>query len=444
MAKLVITHHIDNNEPEFTEEVEVRVWGCAAKKGQEVVIGSGSNFIGDTNFFLEILYSVNGLNAFYTRTILSTQNAMKGEPLRKRVDDFTTGESDSFGFGDMLPETYITFERKKFTYQSSPNGEERTVIDYELVISADVGAVFASASPGERSIDIKIKEMAMEDGLNFIRDFSIELAEARHGKHPDPAKFPPGSSDWPFIRQLNQKAYDIISAEYQEDYFNTPLLAKMINDWLNMMPAAGHILDAGCGHGDPVITYLIERGFHVTGSDLSSAMLKRAQERFPGLPFYHRATTQVSEQEVYDGICSLNSLLYLDPVDLSNSLYRLHQALKPGGLLFLFAYDMHPSYRGAPYNAFMKQWVWDWTYGLSEVKQLLEEHGYFKVLRARNVTTQEEKKTRVGRWRMREQEQYDTYAIKYKENGVVPPPPPDLTTPPKTLGYCYAIIAQKA
>ena len=94
MAKLIITHRKGKDEPEFIEEVEVRVWGCAAKEKQEFMIGSGSNFIGDMNFWLEILYAINGVNVFYIRTILFIMDVMKGNELQEWLDKFMSGERD--------------------------------------------------------------------------------------------------------------------------------------------------------------------------------------------------------------------------------------------------------------------------------------------------------------------------------------------------------------
>ena len=44
--------------------------------------------------------------------------------------------------------------------------------------------------------------------------------------------------------------------------------------WLDRLirsicPRAAHILDLGCGGGEPVARYLIDRGYHLTGIDSS-------------------------------------------------------------------------------------------------------------------------------------------------------------------------------
>jgi SAM-dependent methyltransferase len=132
------------------------------------------------------------------------------------------------------------------------------------------------------------------------------------------------------------------------------------------------VLDAGCGHGDPVIARLLEKGFHVTGADFSPEMLARARQQFPLVTFVQQATTQIMDEARYDGACTFSSRLYQDPIDFYHSIYRLHHAIKPGGLLFLFAYDAGPDWRGEPYLFVVGQWMWSWHYGMDESAKRLE------------------------------------------------------------------------
>ena len=79
------------------------------------------------------------------------------------------------------------------------------------------------------------------------------------------------------------------------------------------------------------------------------------------------------------------------------------------GLLFLHAYDLYPDYRGSPYHIDIKQWMWGWTYGIDEAIQALEEHGYFKVLQAQDVTPESERQERVENWYQRATEERESF-----------------------------------
>lgn len=381
MAKIELetSDHTTGKAWESKATIEVRVWGLAGSGDQVFNMGSGTNFDGTANTWLEIRYALNGVNILYTRNFLHHYHGPVEEAL-ERLEKFAAGESDFFGYGDMFPETGLTLKREAFTYEGD------THYSYRLEIILDTGVVFNFTGPGEEFITIKLPEITLEMGLAFMREFILELDQANQGKHPDPGSLPAQSGEWPFALQLNRQAYDRIAAQYQEDYFTNPALSQQFENWLQTLPAGGQVLDAGCGHGDPVITRLLEAGFKAAGIDLSPEMIRLARERFPAVSFSNLAVTQLEQEAAYDGACSLSSMLYLDPVDFFHAIYRLYRALKPGGLLFLYGYDTHPGWRGYPYDEVLDQWMWSWTRSLDEAVRALEEHGYFSVLEAVEVS----------------------------------------------------------
>jgi SAM-dependent methyltransferase len=441
MAKIEFIQNKDGDQPESVECVEVRPWGPGGKPHQQFVIGSGANFDAANNIVLEIIYAVNGIQFFYTRNYLSSLSGWDTvSDSQALADKFKQGEFDTWGFGDMLPETSIYLKREKYTRQNK-QGDDETVSNYHLEIGIDVGAVVGHASPGMRMIDIRLTFISMEAGVQFMQDLTRELLEAYQGKRPNPADLPDGAGEWPFIRQLNQKAYDIISDDYQEEYFSNPLLTEMFDAWLAELPSGAKVLDAGCGHGDPVIARLLEKGLQVTGSDLSPRMLARAQEKFPTVTLVNQTVSEIRYEAEFDAACSLSSLLYLDPIDLSHSIFRLYRALKPGGLLFLHAHDLHPSWRGLPYGVDIKQWMWSWSYGLEEAAHALEEFGYFKMLRVTDVSTEQQKKERIERWRTSMLENHQRLVETMPEGSKLSQP--DLSRVPQNLPYGYALIARR-
>lgn len=441
MAKIEIVREAEEDAPVSVERIEVLVWGAGGKPGQEFSIGSGGNFNASTNFWLEIRYSVQGLPVFYTRNAFSYSwnDVCTGQ--LERLEKFQNDhEPRGFGFSDMLPETSLYLMRH-IHESGADNGDEQTSASYSLEIAADMGAIFGHSAPGERMLEIQIKDIELDDGLRFMREIIQELEAACQGRHPDPGALPPGFSDWPFAREINRRAYDQLAAEYQEDYFANPLLTDACDGWLAQLPPGGSLLDAGCGHGDPVITRLLERGFRVTGSDLSPAMLARARDQFPQMEFWERASTEIEAESAFDGVCSFSSMLYLDQIDFFHSIYRLHRALKPGGLLFLYGYDLHPGWRGQPYDVAIQHWMWGGTRGLAETAAALEEHGYFKVLKALDVTPEAERQERIEHWRAQKLEAHAELVKKYPS--AQPSPAPDVSRPPSYLAYKYIVVAQK-
>lgn len=444
MAKIEYHHPASEHFPAFTETIEARVWGLGGSEDMPFYIGSGLNFQANGNLWLEIFYAVEGAQVFYTRNFLHYSPDRSGSPAEEeeRLDELAAKGEGVFGFGDMLPQTSLLLTFVTTTYEDE-NDEEKQSTFCKLKLSTDAGAVFGRTGPGMRSVDIEIKYIGVEEGVRFMRELIHEIAAVQQGQHPDPAAFPPGSSEWPFLAQLNRQAYNKIAEDYQEAYFDNPLLAEAFDGWLAQLPPGGSVLDAGCGHGDPVIGRLLEKGFQVTGSDFSPEMLRRAGQQFPQASFLQAETPAIAEQAAFDGICSFNSLLYLDPIDLLHSIYRLHQALKPGGLLFLYGFDAGPDWRGEPFSHRVGKWMWSWHYGMEEAAGLLAEHGYFTVLDARMVQLDPEDAERIaGELEKQKQEEEEYY--RRQESDPPPIPIPFLKMPVERAPYGYVLVARRA
>lgn len=441
MAKIEITHKKTENYPESTETIEVRPWDLGGKHNQPFYIGSGVNFQANQNIWLEIIYSVEGAQILYSRNFLHHSWGFDRNEQLERLEKLCETGEGVFGFGDMLPETGMSLKAEKKSYQEKPDGEHHYYSEVTLTISADTGAVFGFASPGSRSIEIKLNLDTVDEGARFMRELVHELDAVFQGKHPDPANFPSGSCEWPLVWQLNRKAYNDLAQSYQESYFANPLLADAFAAWLAQLPPGGQVLDTGCGHGDPVITKLLENGFQVTGADFSPEMLKKAREQFPQVNFVQQAATQLDFDSPLDGACSFSSLLYLDPVDFHNAVYRLYQAIKPGGLLFLYGFDNGPDWRGAPLNIVIGKWMWSWHYGMEEAAGRVEEHGYFQVLEYKRVWWDEEKEQEIAQKIEAEKVKAAEHRHKMEENpGQFMPYFPEIHERPP---YAYVIVARR-
>ena len=134
---------------------------------------------------------------------------------------------------------------------------------------------------------------------------------------------------------------------FDEDYLRTlPFLrpdqtlreVEFIADALNC-PAGGELLDVGCGYGRHAIE-LVQRGFNVTGLDLSLPLLIRAadeaQRRALSVNFVHADMREMAFEKQFDGAyCMLTSFGYFDEETNLRVAERIGRALKPGGRLLL-------------------------------------------------------------------------------------------------------------
>lgn len=102
---------------------------------------------------------------------------------------------------------------------------------------------------------------------------------------------------------------------------------------LKTLPRGAHVLDVGCGNGH-ISHFLAERGFRVTGIDLSETAIQRARRQFdhPRLRFaVADAKTMALHGPRFDAIVCSEVLEHLHhPTDVLPDLYR---ALQPEGIL---------------------------------------------------------------------------------------------------------------
>jgi len=146
--------------------------------------------------------------------------------------------------------------------------------------------------------------------------------------------------------QLGRK-YDKIAQWWQEQHDHGEYGLKQLERALRLhgktptaslanTPAAS-ALDVGCGAGGRFIRRLVERGFAVTGLDVSKEMINRARKTHPTQTFIHEDICRWVSDDTFDFILGWDSLFHLPLVQQEDVLKKLCNALNPGGtLLYTF------------------------------------------------------------------------------------------------------------
>lgn len=109
--------------------------------------------------------------------------------------------------------------------------------------------------------------------------------------------------------------------------------------WLDRLLAlAGpdpKVLDLGCGAGEPIARYLVERGCRVTGVDFAAAMLAIASARLPEARWLEGDMRELDLAERFDAIVAWDSFFHLTRAEQRAVIPRLARHLAPGGALLV-------------------------------------------------------------------------------------------------------------
>lgn len=148
------------------------------------------------------------------------------------------------------------------------------------------------------------------------------------------------------------------------------------NQFMEMLPAGGTILDLGCGSGRDSKAYK-NAGFKVIAVDGSEALCKIAGE-YIGQPVLCCKFQDLEIKEQLDGVWACATLLHLDRDDVVLTMQRLTKSLKQGGIFYAsFKYGDFSGERNGRFFTDMTEdtfgEVLSKVGGLSIVKQMITE-----------------------------------------------------------------------
>lgn len=143
--------------------------------------------------------------------------------------------------------------------------------------------------------------------------------------------------------QAAEAAYEAIAPVYDEftaqnDY--ELLLANLLPELRRHGLREGRLLDVGCGTGESFIP-MLERGWEVTGCDISPAMVERARAKVGNRACLEVADmVELPELGEFDLVWALDDAVnyLLSTEELESALAAMERNLAPGGLL---AFDVN-------------------------------------------------------------------------------------------------------
>ena len=130
------------------------------------------------------------------------------------------------------------------------------------------------------------------------------------------------------IYQRRAKGWD---AHRPRVFFERPWLDR----FLEHVPDGGHVLDLGCGAGEPVGAYILSRGFELTGVDYSGAMIDMARARFPDASWHVGDMRALTLQGPFDGVISWDGSFHLSRDEQRALIAGLGRLVRPGAPVML-------------------------------------------------------------------------------------------------------------
>lgn len=173
------------------------------------------------------------------------------------------------------------------------------------------------------------------------------------------------------------KTYKVIYKDYANRNVMNTDIEHMLEKFISYLKGKD-ILDIRCAQGRES-KYLSEKGFEVTGIDITEEFLELARHNCPSCQFINMDMTDLQFQaESFDGIWACASFLHI-PKDIAvSTLLGFKKVLKTNGLLYLSV--MEGEYDNERRNEDMD---WDLRhfsdYQEQELKNLLLQCGYIFV-----------------------------------------------------------------
>lgn len=135
-----------------------------------------------------------------------------------------------------------------------------------------------------------------------------------------------------------QHAYDLIAEQWHAHKRGPDYVAhvlRYVDRVLEGLPAGAKVLDLGCGTGEPVAKYVVERGFRVTGVDESSEMLRFARKAVPKAELIHADIVTVDLEDTFDGAVAWDSMFHVERKHHAAIYRKLANALRTGRRVLL-------------------------------------------------------------------------------------------------------------
>jgi len=141
--------------------------------------------------------------------------------------------------------------------------------------------------------------------------------------------------DFEAIRARMQAIYERHAARYDAERVKIGVEYAWLARFEALLAPGAGILDLGCGAGEPVSAYFIERGYALTGLDYAAPMIDIARSKYPQAHWIVGDMRALDIGVRFGGILSWHGFFHLAPDEQRDMLARIAGHVAPGGPVML-------------------------------------------------------------------------------------------------------------
>ena len=150
-----------------------------------------------------------------------------------------------------------------------------------------------------------------------------------------------------YERRANDWNSDRGRASPDRPPFEAPWLDRFVE-----LLRGSEILDVGCGSGDPIARYILEKGLALTGIDASPSLIDICKGKFPHCDWIAADMRGLDLARTFDGILVWHSMIHLTPEDQVRTFPVLRRHARSGTILMFTSGHSHGEvigqWRGEP------------------------------------------------------------------------------------------------
>jgi cyclopropane fatty-acyl-phospholipid synthase-like methyltransferase len=147
-----------------------------------------------------------------------------------------------------------------------------------------------------------------------------------------------------------------------------------LDELIGKIPEGGSVLDLGCGVGIPFDKYLVERGFQVTGIDISQKQIDLSKKNVPSARFLKGDFSEFDfGNSKFDAIMSFYAVFHIPREEHKDLFIRMKNLLKKNGI-FLVSLGTSDEEYGEESDWCGVTMAWS-TYDPETYKKMIDEVG---------------------------------------------------------------------